>query len=57
MTGADAMLVCRDCGGGTSSVVCPACGQPAVLQFAARANRSVYCSDCYRRHRANGVDT
>jgi hypothetical protein len=57
MTGADAMLVCRDCCGGTSSVVGPACVQPAVLLFAARANRSVYCSDCYPGHRANGVDT
>jgi CxxC-x17-CxxC domain-containing protein len=37
-----------------TSVVCTACGQPAVVPFAARANRPVYCPDCYRRSRAYG---
>ena len=40
-----------------SAVVCSVCGQPAVVPFAARTNRAVYCSDCYRRRRANGTDT
>jgi CxxC-x17-CxxC domain-containing protein len=108
MTGSDATLICRDCGGGfavsederrsfaaqghlhspsrcsacrderkarqaergarpapprfrelsqtRSSIVCTACGQPAVVPFEARANRAVYCSDCYRRRRADGAD-
>jgi CxxC-x17-CxxC domain-containing protein len=109
MTGSDATLICRDCGGAfafsdderrsfaaqghlhspsrcaacrgerkarqaergmrpappafrefsqiRSAVVCSACGQPAVVPFAARANRAVYCSDCYRLRRVNGTDT
>jgi CxxC-x17-CxxC domain-containing protein len=47
----------REFGQIRSAVVCSACGQPAVMPFAAHANRAVYCSDCYRRRRAIGTDT
>lgn len=47
----------RELGQTGSSVVCAACGQPAVVPFEARADRAVYCSDCYRRRRANSRDT
>lgn len=39
-----------------TSVVCSACGEPAVVPFAVRAGRPVYCSNCYRPRRAGGAD-
>jgi CxxC-x17-CxxC domain-containing protein len=39
-----------------TSVVCSACGEAAVVPFAVRAGRAVYCSNCFRRQRAGGAD-
>jgi CxxC-x17-CxxC domain-containing protein len=38
-----------------TSVVCSACGQPAVVPFAPRAGRAVYCSNCYSRRRSDDL--
>ena len=37
-----------------TTVICTACGEAAVVPFAARAGRSVYCSACYERRRVEG---
>ena len=36
-----------------TSVVCSACGETAVVPFAPRAGREVYCANCHRRRRAD----
>ena len=38
-----------------TSVVCSDCGAPAVVPFAAPADRAVYCPGCFRRRRAGGT--
>ncbi|MGI9149373.1 MAG: CxxC-x17-CxxC domain-containing protein [Chloroflexota bacterium] len=35
-----------------ATIVCSSCGASAVMPFAARADRAVYCSKCYRRRQA-----
>lgn len=35
-----------------STVICSACGASAVVPFAVRPGRSVYCAACYQRRRA-----
>jgi CxxC-x17-CxxC domain-containing protein len=40
----------------TSTVVCSSCGALAVVPFAPRADRAVYCSTCYQRRRAAAAD-
>ena len=37
-----------------TTVICSACGESAVVPFAARAGRSVYCSACFQRRRLEG---
>jgi CxxC-x17-CxxC domain-containing protein len=37
-----------------TTVLCSACGESAVVPFAARAGRSVYCSACFERRRQEG---
>ena len=37
-----------------TTVICSACGKSAVVPFAARAGRSVYCSSCFERRRMDG---
>ena len=39
-----------------TTVICSACGESAVVPFATRAGRSVYCSACFQRRRLE-VDT
>jgi CxxC-x17-CxxC domain-containing protein len=37
-----------------TTVICSSCGESAVVPFAARAGRSVYCSACFERRRREG---
>jgi CxxC-x17-CxxC domain-containing protein len=37
-----------------TTVICSSCGESAVVPFAARAGRSVYCSACFQRRRLDG---
>jgi CxxC-x17-CxxC domain-containing protein len=37
-----------------TTVICSSCGQPAVVPFAARPGRNVYCSACFERRRGEG---
>ena len=37
-----------------TTVTCSSCGQSAVVPFAARAGRNVYCSPCFQRRRLVG---
>jgi CxxC-x17-CxxC domain-containing protein len=37
-----------------TTVICSACGESAVVPFAARAGRSVYCPACFQRRRREG---
>jgi CxxC-x17-CxxC domain-containing protein len=37
-----------------TTIVCSSCGQLAVVPFAARAGRSVYCSACFQQRRVEG---
>lgn len=34
-----------------TTIICSSCGESAVVPFAARAGRSVYCSACFQRRR------
>jgi CxxC-x17-CxxC domain-containing protein len=40
----------------TTSIVCTSCGESALVPFAPRADRAVYCSNCYQRRRAAAED-
>jgi CxxC-x17-CxxC domain-containing protein len=35
-----------------TTTICGSCGGPAVVPFAVRRNRAVYCTDCFQRRRA-----
>jgi CxxC-x17-CxxC domain-containing protein len=37
-----------------TAIVCSSCGESAVVPFAARAGRSVYCSACFQLRRREG---
>ncbi|MBV8717286.1 MAG: zinc-ribbon domain containing protein [Chloroflexi bacterium] len=37
-----------------TTITCSACGESAVVPFAARAGRSVYCAACFQRRRREG---
>ena len=39
-----------------TTVACSSCGRSAVVPFAVRADRAVYCSSCFHRRRAAGAD-
>jgi CxxC-x17-CxxC domain-containing protein len=39
-------------GGERFTAVCADCGREAQLPFKPRGDRPVYCSDCFRNHRA-----
>jgi CxxC-x17-CxxC domain-containing protein len=39
-----------------TTVACSSCGESAVVPFAARSGRPVYCSACFRQRRAAAVD-
>ena len=38
-----------------TTIACSSCGEAAVVPFAVRAGRPVYCSACFRQHRATTV--
>jgi CxxC-x17-CxxC domain-containing protein len=37
-----------------TTIACSSCGGPAVVPFAVRAGRAVYCSACFQRRRQEG---
>jgi CxxC-x17-CxxC domain-containing protein len=37
-----------------TTIICSVCGESAVVPFAAKAGRSVYCPACFRRRRLAG---
>jgi len=37
-----------------TTIACSSCHQPAVVPFAVRADRPVYCSACFQQRRASG---
>jgi CxxC-x17-CxxC domain-containing protein len=37
-----------------TTIVCSSCGESAVVPFAARVGRTVYCSACFQRRRMDG---
>ena len=40
-----------------TAIACSSCGASAVVPFAARSDRPVYCSACFQRRRAGRADT
>jgi CxxC-x17-CxxC domain-containing protein len=39
-----------------TTMACSSCHEPAVVPFAVRADRPVYCSACFQRRRAAATD-